>query len=229
MIVPNYVPDPIEIPGNVADAPYRFRVQFIRRVTLIHLAMCMIVAGAATLPLPAVGLSVTVFLLATVLVLLDVWRIVARSGEREAQVSAWFLPVVLASATWVAAEATRNGYPAWALLPGVAAAGIYAVIAGRDFSFVGSFLLCWIGSSIAIAALVPQLGLSRRDANWALAANTVYLFYFQYDLSSILSRRRQGEEWAAVVDLYRDVFNIFGYLVRCVRHWKKHRIWEIVR
>jgi hypothetical protein len=52
--------------------------------------------------------------------------------------------------------------------------------------------------------------------------------YFAYDLASLMSRRRRGEEAAAVVDLYRDVFNVFGYVPRVIAHWHRHRIWQDV-
>ncbi len=32
---------------------------------------------------------------------------------------------------------------------------------------------------------------------------------------------------AAVTDFYRDVFNVFGYVIRVARHWRKHRIWSM--
>jgi hypothetical protein len=48
-----------------------------------------------------------------------------------------------------------------------------------------------------------------------------------YDNASLLARRRLGEELGAVVDLYRDVLNVFGWVVRVLAHWRKHRIWNI--
>ena len=55
----------------------------------------------------------------------------------------------------------------------------------------------------------------------------MFVIYWVYDLASLLARRRQGEELAAVVDLYRDVFNFFGYAVRMIKHWQKHKIWTV--
>ncbi|MGV3616500.1 MAG: hypothetical protein ACO1SV_14320 [Fimbriimonas sp.] len=229
MIVPNYIPDPMEVPGNVTQEPYRFRVAYIRRVTLLHLATLGFVGLLTQYAWPQVGPLASAGMLGIVLVVLDFWRIAARSSRTEAVVSAAFLPTVVAFVAWTATEVNRLGWPAWAPLAGVVAATLYTTLCGRDFSFVGCIVLSWIASSVAIAAMVPPLGMDARHAAAALVANTVYLIYFQYDLASLLSRRRRGEEWAAVVDLYRDVFNVFGYFVRCVRHWRKHRIWEIAR
>jgi hypothetical protein len=229
MIVPNYVPEPLEVPSNVTLEPYRFRVAYIRRVTLLHLATLLVATALTNYAWPRLGLPTVALLLALVLVALDLWRIAARRARVEAMVSTFLLPLVVALVSWVATEALRLGWPAWAPLTGVVAASLYTVLCGRDFSFVGGFLLAWIASSVAIAAYVLHQRLGVPLAAAALVANTVYLFYFEYDLASLLSRRRRGEEWAAVVDLYRDVFNVFGYVVRCVRHWRKHRIWEIAR
>ncbi len=229
MIVPNYVPEPLEVPGNVTEEPYSFRVTYIRRVSLLHLGGVGAVAVLAQNLWPTTGLVTAALYLAGMLLLLDVWRIYARAARVEAIVSAACLPTVLLLSAWVASEASRAGWPVWSPLVGVGAAALYTVLCGRDYSFVGCFLLSLITSSVGIAAIAVNLGLDAKGAGLALLLNGVYLFYFQYDLASLLSRRRRGEECAAVVDLYRDVFNVFGYLVRCVRHWRKHRIWEIAR
>lgn len=229
MIVPNYIPDPMEVPGNVTLEDYRYRVTFIRRVTVLHLLSISAVALLANHQWPKAGVGPVLGGLAAVLVLLDLWRIAARGSRTEAVVSSVFLPTVVAFAAWSAAEIGRLGWPAWAPLPGVVAATLYTVACGRDYSFMGCLFLSGVVSNVAVAALSLKLGLSVHQAAAALVANTVYLVYYLYDLASLLSRRRRGEEWAAVIDLYRDVFNVFGYLVRCVRHWRKHRIWEIAR
>jgi hypothetical protein len=229
MIVPNYIPDPMEVPGNVTQEPYLFRVAYIRRVTLLHLATLGFVALLSTHAWPRMAMGSALGMLALVLVILDFWRIAARGSRTEAVVSSAFLPTIVAFLAWAACEGARRDWPVWAPLGGVIAATAYTLLCGRDYSFMGCLFLAWIASSVGIAALALKLNLDVPQAAAALVANTVYLIYFQYDLASLLSRRRRGEEWAAVVDLHRDVFNVFGYLVRCVRHWRKHRIWEIAR
>ena len=229
MIVPNYMPDPLEVPGNVTQEPYSFRVTYIRRVTLLHMVSVGFVAMLANYDWPRVGLLSAVAMLAASLLALDLWRIVSRRSRFEAFLSSAMLPTVVALTAWTATEILRLGWPAWAPLTGVIAATCYTLVCGRDFSFVGCFFLALVASSVTIAALAPRFGLGVPQAAVALIANGAYLFYMQYDLASLLSRRRRGEEWAAVVDLYRDVFNVFGWAIRCVRHWRKHRIWEIAR
>ncbi len=90
---------------------------------------------------------------------------------------------------------------------------------------MGCGLLCLIVSSAIVAALADAANFSSSHAAFALGSNAVFVTYLLYDMASLLARRRVGEEFAAVVDLYRDVFNFFGYAVRMVKHWRKHRIW----
>lgn len=229
MIVPNYVPDPVEVPGNVTEQSYGFRIGFIRRVTFRHLASVSLVALLANYPWPSTGLLPPAIVYAALLVALDLWRIVARAADVEAKVSGATLPLLVLVGGWLVAELQRAQWPVWASLVGIACAALYSALCSRDFSFVGCFFLSWIVSSVIVAFLSIHDVLSVRTGILALAMNSVTLFYHQYDLASLLSRRRPREEWAAVVDLYRDIFNFFGYIVRCVRHWRKHRIWEIAR
>ena len=229
MIVPNYVPEPLEVGESIAEEPYMLRVAFIRRVTLYHLAGLFVVTGLGDLPWPRVGLYIPLGLLAALLIGLDVWRILRRGQPNESTVSSMFLPLIGVLAGWTLHEMIWLGWPCFAPLIGVGCAALFTLIAGRDFSFVGAMLVCQILSSVVLAAWSVHFNLDPRYAATALAANAIYLFYFEYDLASLLARRRRGEELGAVVDLYRDIFNIFGYILRVWRHWRKHKIWEAVR
>jgi len=119
------------------------------------------------------------------------------------------------------------GFPIWSAVYGVGFAYIYTFVCGRDFSFVGQFVLSLIVSSVALSLLSLALNHKGIYAAEALGWNAIFLSYFVYDGASLLSRRRVGEEIAAVVDLYRDVINFFGYVPRVVHHWHKHRIWQL--
>ena len=159
---------------------------------------------------------------------LDALRVASRGLPREASVSLAASAPMFLAAGLAARTMAIVGVPVWALLVGPAFALAYTLLCGRDYSFVGCGLLSLIGSSVLIAGLAQQTGLEHRAAAWALGLNAVYLVYFVYDLASLMSRRRRGEEPAAVVDLYRDVFNVFGYVPRVVSHWRRHRIWQDV-
>lgn len=229
MIVPNYVPDPLEVPRNVTEEPYMARVAYIRRVTILHVIGLFILAALAYLPWPPAQWPYALGGLVTVLVALDIWRIRQRGWPIEAKISALSLPAILALCAWVADAMGDKGWPVGAPLAGAVCACIYTMLCGRDFSFVGCTSLAFIVSSVLIAAVCLHYKLDATRAAFALAGNGLYLLYMEYDLASLLARRRLGEELGAVVDLYRDIFNFFGYAIRVVRHWQKHRIWELPR
>jgi len=225
MYVPNYVPEPLEVPGNVTLASYLSRVRFIRRVTFLHLAGMIFAAALAFIRWPELGWLPPLASLSLVLAVLDLLRIWLRGQSSEASVSSLALPLILVFAAWSARELVVGKVPVWSALVGVGWSAVYAVACGKDYSFVGGYLLALIPSTIVLAALSIQFHYGGWEAAAALLFNAAYLFYFAYDLASLMARRREEEVLAGVVDLYRDVFNFFGYFVRVLRHWKKHRIW----
>jgi putative effector of murein hydrolase LrgA (UPF0299 family) len=225
MYVPNYIPEPLEVPGNITLRPYRMRVAFIRQVVWLHTFSLFVVAGLGFLPgrdFPGkyLGLALVVLLL-----LLDVLRIRLRGKALEAKLSSAFLVPIVILVAWCAADLYRQGWPIWAVLCGACAVSVYTIACGRDFSFVGCFAVSLVLSSLGIFGAVSALHLPSGTVSRALLINLVYLCYAVYDLASLLARRRENEQLAAVVDLYRDVFNFVGYFRRCLQHWKKHRIW----
>src|SRR5688572_31654737 len=205
MIVPNYIPEPLEVPGNVTEQPYLARVRFIRRTTLLYLGSVLAVGALCLIDLPAIGLVPAILILLGVLTALELWRIATRGNPLEGKISVFMLPIVLTSVALLANEIQLAGWPTWQALIAPACAAIYTVFAGRDYSFMGNFLLSLIFSSIVVAGVATSLDMSVPMSAFALATNLLLLSYFLYDLASLLSRRRLGEEAAAVVDLYRDV------------------------
>lgn len=228
MYVPNYVPEPLEVPGNVTLDPYPVRLAFVRRVTVLHAAGLCTVAALAWLPWPYLELDVALAGVAVLMLLLDALRVALRGHRYEATMSTAALVVLLPTVAWAARVCFDSAIPVWAMLVGPSFALSYTLLSGRDYSFVGCGLLSLIGSSVLLAGMVVQTGMSPSLAAWALGLNTSYLIYFVYDLASLMSRRRRGEEAAAVVDLYRDIFNVFGYVPRVISHWHRHRIWQDV-
>lgn len=228
MYVPNYIPDPIEIPGNVTEEPYLARVGFIKRVAALHCVTLLIVGALAyspiSLPAPNAWWPLAILILALAAI-----RVALRRGPREAAVSSWLLVPLLFAVGVALHPVQESGWPLWTMILGPGFALLYCTLCGRDFSFMGQYLLSLIASSTTIAALAVAAPEMIAEARYALIANAAYLTYWVYDLASLLARRRLGEEFAAVVDLYRDVLNIFGYVARCIGHWRKHRIWVLPR
>lgn len=225
MYVPNYIPSPIEVPGNVTEERYTARLGFVRRVAILHLASLAIIALIAQFDLPKVPLAASAIELGILLLVLSLVRIGTRATRNDLIISGSLLPLVLISLGFLVRTIVDTGWPIWGIAAGASAAVVYSLCCGRDFSFVGQYLLSLIASSVVLAFAAIHVGMPPSKAAFLLGANAAYLFYLVYDSASLLARRRLGEEIAAVVDLYRDVFNVFGYLVRVARHWRKHRIW----
>lgn len=222
--MPNYVPEPEQIPGSVTKEPYAERLRYIRQVFNSFIASVAVIAGIGMLLPEKVGMIPCSIGLLIVLFLVSGIRSLMRGTEQEPKLTAYCLPVVvfmfaLATRTWTAA-----GFPAWSILAGISCFGLYSALCGRDFSFVGGFTLSLIVSSVFIALVVVEERMSSQSSAQALIWNAGGLFYLVYDLAALLSRRKANEGWAAVVDLYRDVFNFMGYFPRVLIHWNRHRI-----
>ncbi len=227
MYVPNYIPQPLEVPGNVSLETWGAKLKFLRRVTAWHLLTVAFVVGLCFCPLPVVPLVTGLLSLGIALLTLCLVRIGTRGTAGDLQCSSALLVTALAPLALVANAVERAGYPAWAPLTGLVASSVYTALCGRDFSFVGQYLLSLIASEVGLAVLAPILHQTPVQAAWAMGFNVVYLTYYCYDLASLMSRRRATESLAAAVDLYRDVFNVFGWILRCIRHWKRHKIWTV--
>ena len=224
MYVPNYVPEPEQVLGNVTKEPYELRLTFIRHVLGRFVGSVAMVVGVGLL-LPKnfevwpVSLALVIFLF-----LASGIRTVFRGTDLEPKLTSFTLPVAillfaLATRSWTAVH-----FPAWSILAGISCFGIYAAVCGRDFSFVGGYTLSLIVSSVFIACVMVEEGMTSQRSAQALAWNAIGLFYLVYDLAALLSRRKPSERWASVVDLYRDVFNFVGYFPRVMIHWNRHRI-----
>jgi hypothetical protein len=225
MYVPPYVPQPIEISGNVAEEPYKVRLSFIRRVSLLHFLTVLIAAAVAAVPQATASAIAAALFLFVILLLLSMVRGLAKGREADQRLSLFLLPILLfAIAVWFRAL-YFEGWAIWAIGVGIPCALAYVMLCGRDLSFVGMFALALICSSLIITGLCWWLRVSGLSTSAALSLNAVFLFYYVYDLAALLTRRRVGEEWGAVVDLYRDILNGLTYPIRVYHHWKKHNIW----
>lgn len=226
MYVPPYVPQPIEIPDNVAQAPYLDRVGFVRRVALLHFVTALLTAAMAWLLLPGLAPIQAAGIVSILLVALSLIRGLAKGRLADVRLSTFLLPILLFGlALWFRAL-YEQGWAVWSIAVGLVGTTVYVLACGRDLSFVGMYVLALAASTLAILALAWPLHLGALEIANALILNGAYLFYFVYDLAALLTRRRLGEEAGAVVDLYRDVLNGITYPIRVWHHWREHRIWS---
>jgi FtsH-binding integral membrane protein len=226
MYIPNYIPEPDAIPRNVTREKYHLRLIFIRQVLSRFLLTIVFVTTIAEFA-AEIHPSKTPYLIGgffTFLVLASLERTFLRSNPQEARV-AELLPWLLVLAYGALfATAHQANLPVWSALVGLGCFFGYANLCGRDFSFVGGFVLSLIASSVIIATIAVFEGNPPGRSALALGWNAAILLYVVYDLAALMSRRKVDEQWAAVADLYRDPLNFIGYAIRLVKHWRRHRI-----
>jgi hypothetical protein len=224
MNVPPYVPQPIEIPGNVAEEPYNLRLTFLRKVAALYAVSVAVVAVFACVQI--LDSPIIWALILAALLLLSLCRALSKGRAREQLISLALSPLLFVSLGSAARHLFYAGFPTWAIPSGALFAAIYTLCCGRDLSFMAMWFLSLIVSTAWLLtvgtfthALLSFLGI-------ALVLNAAYTSYWVYDLAALLTRRRMGEEVGAVLDLYRDVLNMFSYPIRVWEHWRTHRIWS---
>lgn len=225
MFIPNYIPDPVEVTGNASLSPYLDRVKFAKKVMAYHFLSVVGAFAASAAPWPRFDLRLIAIGVFTLIFTLSLVRIETRGTQLDQRLSLILFPALWVSLAFAVHEMRSLGWPVWSVLCGEVALVIYAATCGRDYSWFGQWFLSLVGSSLACWLLANQLGLTAATTWAALLTNAGFLTYVVYDSAMIMRRRRIDEAGGAVVDLYRDVLNVFGYAVRCWRHWKQHGIW----
>lgn len=223
MNIPPYFPEAIEIPGNVSEERYAVRLRFIRQVIALHFGTVLAVFAVAFLrPLPIHPTAAAMWLVASLLAMSAIRQFHLARPEWDARLSSLLLPVVLSLCGVALGGLAGAGWP-WEGVAGAALGWVaYACLCGRDFSFLGLGFVASIGALIGavVGWTLERYGIAGilRGSLFGLAV----AFYFVYDLSAMLTRRRKQDVVAAVADLYRDVLNVLSYSVRVYRHWKKY-------
>src|SRR6185436_13152098 len=115
MYVPNYIPPPIEVPGNVAEESHRVRLGFVRRVAVLHFLGLLLVGALSRLNLPAVPLETSLIQLGILLVVLCLVRIGTRATRYDLIVSASLLPILLVFLALIVRVLDRGGWPVWGI------------------------------------------------------------------------------------------------------------------
>ncbi len=225
---PPLLPEPITVPGNVADGDYIQRVRFIRAVGLFHLATVLAIAGVVALFLKP---SVMPYLAGSspeAMVPVAFVSVLALSAARKAPLlpQLVILAIFLVSGSaalsfWIAAW--HDSFPAFVEAVGVVAAVAYTALlaynlfCGRDYSFGGEFVLSALAVVAAGVTVAFRYGLTVAETVTAIVTSIALITYWVYDLAMVIRRRTLAETPQAVVDLYRDLVNFVGFPVRILR------------
>lgn len=209
--------------GNIGADRYDVRLRFIRTVVAGYLMTILVTAVvplvlAEPLPLELAGVVVAVSLL-----FLSLVRKLAPHGRADILAIALCALPLLGGLGTLVHGLTAQGWPVWALGLAIAFAGLYTFLCGRDFSFLGQYVLSLLATLFVTIPLCWWQNVPGSRIAWTCLASAVFLFYWVYDLAALLTRRRHGEEFQAVADLYRDVLNILTYAFRVIDHWRKFR------
>jgi len=223
-----YFPEPITVPGNVADAGYATVVRYARTVATGHLLSVVILVALTFVwmgPRPIEWLlNVGAETVWTITLASFVLLAFGRHWPLALQISAFGVFALGLSGTaalW--APVIVEDFPDFAkalgctFASGWAGLALYNLLARRDYSFFGAYVLVWLLTAIVTLAYTWQ---SDIVISLAFASFTVFsaaLFYYLYDLSMILRRRLPRETVAGSLDLYRDALNFVGFPVRVMR------------
>ena len=127
--------------GNIGADRYDVRLRFIRTVVAGYLMTILVTAVvplvlAEPLPLELAGVVVAVSLL-----FLSLVRKLAPHGRADILAIALCALPLLGGLGTLVHGLTAQGWPVWALGLAIAFAGLYTFLCGRDFSFLGQYVL----------------------------------------------------------------------------------------
>ncbi|MBN8690876.1 MAG: hypothetical protein J0L72_08815 [Armatimonadetes bacterium] len=221
---PPYFPEPVVVPQNVASDGYDARLSFVRRVILVH-ALTVAIATALAIWLPIfLSREAAIMVLLGSIALLSAFRKILHGKIGIAPTTILATTAIIVSASQVAQYLERDGWPVMVLPLGVLGGLLYTIACGRDFSFVGQFVLAGLFTVLGCFGIAWAWPGAVTNPGLAGLFGVLSLLYYVYDLAMIL-KRRKSEEWAyAVADLYCDTLNVFTYLWRVVQHWRKMQL-----
>lgn len=224
-----YFPEPIIVSGNVAAEHYDVRLRFLRSVLKWHLT-CVTLTVLVGCVVRQVELDwlephrmVLIYLLFGFLIGLNLIR--RAEAFRWGRAMQW--PIYVMFLGLVAIVAGTSPALDLFFLPIAASSlliSLYAVMSGRDFSFVGQMVLASITFGLIAFGTNHWLELWPAELGTAVVVNIIANGYHVYDLASLLQRRRLDERWLAGIDMHRDILNFLGYFFRVIHHWRTFRI-----
>ena len=224
MYVPPYFPEPVVVRDAAADAPYDVRRKFIQRVIVGHAATVGVATAIGFFAHFTIDFRISSFALLVMLLIHCLARKLANSTYPEKLIQIVLLPFVLVACGVVGSGPSQRDWPVWVFPVAVTGGTVYAMLAGRDFSFLGHFGAS-IGSIFLILFAKPWLpAFVPGTYPQAIIVGGIASFYVSYDLAMILRRRKANEAVSGICDLYGDVLNITTYAPRVIAHWKKFNI-----
>src|SRR5687768_8293226 len=216
------------VPGNVNDSGYESVIKFARSTALLQLLTV------------ALGVALTLFWMAPertewlleltperiwlACVVSFVLLALARSLPLSIQLplfSVFLLSATAAATLW--APTIAEDFPDFAKALGCTLSagwfGLFAynLLAKRDYSFLGMYALVWLATVLATIVYTILSDIVFSLAFASLVVFSLALYYYVYDLSMILRRRRPGQVVEGALDLYRDALNFVGFPVRVMR------------
>lgn len=215
-------------PVSVADSPLEARLAFIRKTYVLFLAgiLCCILAGVATLFVPALGAAsmavLRIPLLAIVLIIgasmgaqavsrIEGVNYVALFGFTG--LMGWLFTPIIAMY-----EGSQPGILTQAAALTVITFGAlttYALTTKKDFSFLSGILFVGVVGLI-LGGLANIFLFHSPMTSYILAWFTLLIFsgYVLYDTSNILRRYDTGAYCSAALSLFLDFFNMFMAILR---------------
>ena len=221
VFIPPYFPEPIVVPDNVATRSYDERRRFIQTVSGLFFLAGIASALVATLHPLSLPLQESVLVFLACLVAHQLFRALLGGRSPERWLQAGFLPITILFTGTLTRNLHEVGWPVCALGITLAGAALYTALSGRDFSFVGQYVLAGlatilgcVGLSVWTPDLLPNLWLG-------IGLGLGGLAYLVYDFAMILKRRRMDEPLSALADLHCDLLNGITYPIRVLIHWRK--------
>lgn len=229
-----YFPEPITVPGNVAEANYRTIVRFVRRVAILNLCSMALIFIIVLLLMRPLADDLLVRLGAEATWLIAVGGLAALALLRHAAVPLQVIAFLFFSLFYAAifaelAPFLADEFPdfvktfAFTCLATWVGLVIYNLLAFRDYSLLGEFCLVslFVAVALAVFTILTDVWFSQAFAAYVVLMSL--LFYWIYDLAMILRRRTPRQMVPAALDLYRDLLNFVGFPVRMMRMPRRGR------
>ena len=90
---------------------------------------------------------------------------------------------------------------------------LYVMQTGKDFSFLGGFLMVGLLGLIVTGLIMMFFHVAGLYLLYAFAGAVIFGGFTLYDTSNIMNRLAPGDEVAGAISLYLDLLNLFWYIL----------------